>query len=141
MKINEKKFVGERINKMETREIKFKFEHLGEIFDVIEIHFKERKVLVDNGDWFSFDLGHPIQFTGLKDKNGKEIFEGDIIEFVYKVGDKIRCEIKWVDDECKFKWINKDWNVDLLKSKGYEVIGNKFENPELLDLEELEKEK
>ena len=76
------------------------------------------------------------QFTGLKDKNGKEIYKGDIVEFIYKVGDKIRCQVKWNKELCKFQLIGKDFTLDLIKSNsGYEVIGNIYKNPELMELE------
>lgn len=70
------------------------------------------------------------QFTGLKDKSGKEIYEGDIIQEgkrLWQVGFKDGCFVG-VD----FK--NATW--DELINIGYgniEVIGNIYENPELLE--------
>lgn len=70
-----------------------------------------------------FDL---MQYTGLKDKNGKEIYEGDILGFNYKDtsdGDE------WIV-EVEVKWGDQGW----VPYRLYEgtVIGNIYENPELL---------
>lgn len=76
----------------------------------------------------------PMQYTGLKDKNGKEIYEGDIMKD--KTHGILFCEYE--DEMQAFVW----WK-DRINGLGYpmymqlgkndiEVIGNIYENPELI---------
>lgn len=68
------------------------------------------------------------QFTGLTDKNGKKIFEGDIIEWdELEWGDKHRELVEW--DYNLFAIRKDDWG------EWCEVIGNIHDNPELLEVE------
>jgi uncharacterized phage protein (TIGR01671 family) len=83
------------------------------------------------------------QYTGLKDKNGKEIYEGDKIaaKNVYVPFDKIIGTIVFdKDDSCwVVEWMNGN-GIDIegrrlftLQKPTIEIIGNIYENPELFD--------
>ena len=80
------------------------------------------------------------QSTGLKDKNGKEVYEGDIIKARDWDGDWGKYRIKWKPSHCAFEAFecrkHGRWNWTLQGFGGIEVIGNIHENPELIGDEE-----
>lgn len=121
------------------REIKFRayFKVKGELFcaDILAWNLTDDEITVDwKGQITSVDaesIVAIVQYTGLKDKDGKEIYEGDIIIAHDKMGNykslKKPQVVKWDQDNLRFIVV---WhNVDKLE---IEVIGNIHENPELL---------
>ena len=80
-----------------------------------------------------------MQSTGLRDKNGKEIFEGDIL--ACKTDDEvINLNVFWDEEHALFMFESKKYNeqeplAELVENNTYlfEIIGNVHENPELLE--------
>lgn len=80
-----------------------------------------------------------MQSTGLKDKNGKEIFEGDILGIETDEG-ILNVNIFWDDKHALFMFESEIHNekellAELVEDNTYpfEIIGNIYENKELLD--------
>ena len=72
-----------------------------------------------------------LQFTGIRDKDGREIYEGDIVRFKFHAGDFVAPVSFW-----RYKWmLERGWHsisIDDEISSFLEVIGNRYEHPELL---------
>ena len=75
-----------------------------------------------------FETKHLMQFTGLKDKNGKEIYEGDIV-----CADRHSApNFQVIFHEGAFRLRDHINRIMNQVTSGFEVIGNIYENPSLL---------
>ncbi len=73
------------------------------------------------------------QFTGAYDRNGKEIYEGDIV-FAKSAGEFKKCLVVYADHSCNFILHTKigPWYIHGEIDSMLEVIGNIHDNPELI---------
>lgn len=114
------------------------------MLDVSLIDFKKRVLVGEHWkfgetNFMSFDDIKLMRSTGLLDKNGKEIFEGDIVDYKGR-----KAVIKWHGSYASFIYIFVDelqkrvagWSPLYLAYFHFEVIGNKFETPEFLEVKE-----
>lgn len=90
------------------------------------------------GEWIVNNDIHLMQSTGIKDKNGKEIFEGDIVDYKGR-----KAIIKWHGSYASFiyRFVDEmqervsEWEPLFLAYHHFEIIGNIYENQELIEVE------
>lgn len=115
-----------------------------EMIDVDEIHWFNGELDII-GDYITFvrkaDEIELMQSTGLKDKNGKEIFEGDILGIETDEG-ILNVNVFWDEKHALFMFESEIHNekevlAELVEDNTYpfEIIGNIYENTELLEVE------
>ena len=130
-----------------NREIKFKFWNKKNSRFLQNDNNSIDKTIFDLWDWVevmgtctSFPMGDYVfvQCTGLTDKNKKEIYEGDILDFTarYKQTGPVEVIYYGASFGCVITddgGLKEFWNLSHIVQQHYpEIIGNIFENPELL---------
>lgn len=96
------------------------------------------EIIGQNKDWFYINPDTICQYTGLKDKNGKEIYEGDILRTEIEDNQYRNYLVKFDEKELSYELYGNDdleYRVTCTRYNQiiFEVIGNIFDNPELLD--------
>ncbi|TLF43596.1 YopX family protein [Lacticaseibacillus zeae] len=125
------------------REIKFRAysSHNHKMYPVSNIEWD-----IDGRIWVTADDGkngielideeaHLMQFTGLKDKNGREIYEGDVLDIGLRNqdGKPVVAPVSYETYAAGYVLDNGGNGIWQRLTKDCEVIGNIFENPELLE--------
>ena len=121
-----------------TREIIFRGQPIGKggIWMVgigaYKTHTAEHLVLNAKGD--CVEVVHLCQYTGLKDKNGKKIFEGDVVI----IGEKLKAKVIYYDGAFRMQSEFSPTPIDttdmgyMMREFSVRVIGNIHDNPELI---------
>ena len=78
-----------------------------------------------------------MQCTGLKDKTGKLIYEGDVLEYQNGLNDEDYHVVEWIKKKSAFYPLYRNYGNEIITKNGwgsmfYKIIGNIYSNPELL---------
>ena len=124
------------------REIKFRAQDIASnkwLFGDLR-HHKDDVCIFDQGGTKGEQVKRETvgQFTGLRDINGKDIYEGDILDVNY-ADEESRLEVRFVRGVFAFLWngdIDDEFPCNAPTHEWAKVIGNIYDNPELLNKEE-----
>lgn len=119
-----------------------------EVDDIMSIDFGKSEISVktlffERTNCYNFNDIVLMQSTGLTDKNGKEIFEGDVVTDGYTTGDiknHPTLGFYMVDDNGTERWFSDNATIEDFEEdvetvhKILEIIGNIYKNPELVEV-------
>ena len=98
----------------------------------------EQEFVTSIPDYVFVDHLIVMQSTGLVDKEGTEVFEGDILH--HQIQTEYTFIVKYDKDNARWygDGLSRTYRIDLMKHfmQYYKIIGNIYENPELLEEEE-----
>lgn len=134
-------FRGKAINRHHKRgEYRTKYENGDWVYGLLEKHYNERFKFpaemrnTDGVSGIQVDYKTIGQFTGCRDKNGTKIFEGDIVK---AVGTTLTAVVQYFPEEGAFMLYCKERHFDdylgTIEMSKIEIIGNIYDNSELLD--------
>ena len=122
------------------------------MYAVLGLNFDYEEVFVDRAKfptcgccdgecdkWFSFEDVEFMLYTWQTDKNDKEIYQGDIVNFITSDGRKLLSEVLFVKGafqvSCDYGVLELLYEQDITN---VEIVGSIYENPELLDIAGVE---
>ena len=116
------------------REIKFRAwnKQTRRMEDVRQINFFDSEMLNGNSEWYSLRHIELLQHTGLNDKNGKEIYEGDIVVLNNIENDNM-CIVRYEHSSYRLEGWSLREDLSNVEDRFLEVVGNIYENKNLLE--------
>lgn len=120
-----------------NREIKFRgknYENKWKYGDLVQEKWKQGKAIMIKKETTAWSVLEDTvgQYTGLHDKNGKEIYEGDIVKIKYRDEDIGKVIYEHNGFSIDVTNMNKNYGRVSFVNNFMEVIGNIYDNPELL---------
>lgn len=132
-----------------TRPIKFRAWMLDErkMYGVNDLDFALGLIKLDDGTDDVISMVDLMQYTGLKDSNDREIYEGDILKVTEEDENSYIAPVVWGGEDypafdLDMRYVPDGWDYEAnilstleagLGNSIYEVVGNIYENPELLE--------